>query len=130
MGRRKEKTAQTPASPRLQLKVIVGEDAIGPGKIELLRLVEVHGGISAAARAMDLGYRRAWDLLHTLGQAIGSPVITTATGGAHGGGARLTETGQELLRRYAELEAAMAKPSQSMLTWIEEQRTLAATAQG
>ena len=47
MGRRKGKATSSRES-RLQLKLIVGDDEIGPGKIQLLRLVQEHGGMSAA----------------------------------------------------------------------------------
>ena len=40
-----------------------GVGQIGPGKIELLRKIAELQSISAAARAMDMSYRRAWLLV-------------------------------------------------------------------
>jgi molybdate transport system regulatory protein len=89
----------------LRPRVYVGDGiAIGPGKIDLLRLVGETRSISAAARALGIPYKRAWLLLDTLNQGFGRPLVETATGGKGGGGAKLTTLGQELLARYAELE--------------------------
>lgn len=79
---------------------------IGPGKIELLRAVAEHGSISAAARALGMGYKRAWSLLDELQRAIPVPVLETAAGGSKGGGAQVTAAGHALLTHYDELEQA------------------------
>lgn len=55
---------------------------IGPGKIELLRAVAEHGSISAAARALGMGYKRAWSLLDELQRACPVPILETAAGGS------------------------------------------------
>ena len=79
---------------------------LGPGKIELLRAVAEHGSISAAARALGMGYKRAWSLLDELQLALPIPIIETAAGGSKGGGATVTAAGHALLEHYDELEAA------------------------
>jgi len=87
-------------SPRLYL----GEDVkVGPGKIDLLRQVAVHRSISAAARAMDMSYKRAWQLIDAMNRDFGV-VVSTTTGGAGGGGASLTATGRALVSAYEALE--------------------------
>jgi molybdate transport system regulatory protein len=78
--------------------------AIGPGKIRLLEHLRDTGSISAAGRAMDMSYRRAWLLIDTLNQAFREPVVTTKLGGKAGGGAALTPFGEELVRNYREME--------------------------
>jgi len=79
---------------------------IGPGKIELLRAVAEHGSISAAARALGMGYKRAWSLLDELQRACPVPILETAAGGSKGGGAQVTAAGHALLAHYDELEQA------------------------
>lgn len=79
--------------------------AIGPGKADLLEAIERGGSISAAARLMGMSYKRAWDLVDTMNQCFQQPLVITATGGNHGGGAQVTEFGYEVLRRYREIEA-------------------------
>ncbi|MBI3530260.1 MAG: LysR family transcriptional regulator [Betaproteobacteria bacterium] len=78
--------------------------AMGPGKADLLRAINETGSISAAARQMEMSYRRAWLLVDTMNQAFKSPVVVTLTGGKAGGGAAVTEFGKEVLRRYSAME--------------------------
>lgn len=79
--------------------------AMGPGKADLLQAIGETGSISAAARRMKMSYRRAWLLVDTMNQCFDGPLVETATGGSHGGGARITEMGKEVLRRYREMDA-------------------------
>ena len=79
--------------------------AMGPGKADLLQAIGEAGSISAAARRMKMSYRRAWLLVDTMNQCFDGPLVETATGGNHGGGARITELGKEVLRRYREMDA-------------------------
>lgn len=85
-------------------RVYLEEDiAIGPGKIDLLRHVDATRSISAAARAMGMSYKRAWQLIDAMNRDFG-PVVATATGGAGGGGASLTPKGTALVAAYESLE--------------------------
>lgn len=78
--------------------------SVGPGKISLLEAIAEVGSLSEAARTLEMSYRRAWNLLDELNRAFMEPVVATAIGGTHGGGARLTDFGQSLVREYRELE--------------------------
>ena len=91
------------ASPRLKprLRLYCGTDiAFGPGKAELLELIDATGSISAAARKMHMSYRRAWQLVETMNRCFEEPLVVTSKGGSGGGGARLSELGEEVLRLY------------------------------
>ncbi|MEQ1601019.1 MAG: LysR family transcriptional regulator [Methylophilaceae bacterium] len=79
--------------------------AIGPGKASLLEAIARDGSISAAARSMGMSYKRAWDLVDTMNHSFKQPLVATATGGSHGGGAHITELGFLVLHRYREIEA-------------------------
>lgn len=92
--------------PKASLRIEFGpEQRIGPGKVRLLELVAETGSISAAAREMDMSYRRAWLLIDEMNHMFKEPVIAAMTGGAHGGGARLTELGESLIAAYRAVEA-------------------------
>jgi molybdate transport system regulatory protein len=96
-------------SARLSLRVdLASPEAgrIGPGKIALLEAIREHRSISAAARELDMSYRRAWTLLDALNRSYRSPVVITATGGKRGGGASLSPVGEQIVRHYRELEKA------------------------
>jgi molybdate transport system regulatory protein len=89
-------------------RIYIGEHiAIGPGKIDLLRQVGQTRSIAAAARTLDLPYKRAWLLIDSLNQGFGRPVVETATGGKGGGGTSLTMLGQQLVERYDALETRL-----------------------
>jgi molybdate transport system regulatory protein len=78
--------------------------AIGPGKAELIERIAQSGSISAAARAMGMSYRRAWMLVEALNGSFSETVVTTATGGTRGGGARVTAFGLQLVDRFRAME--------------------------
>lgn len=77
---------------------------LGPGKVRLLELVDEHGSISAAGRAMGMSYRRAWQLIDELNRIFNHPVVETQQGGVSGGGATLTQTGHDIIRAYRAIE--------------------------
>jgi molybdate transport system regulatory protein len=78
--------------------------AMGPGKAELIARIGDTGSISAAARAMGMSYRRAWQLVEALNHDFREPVIATAIGGSRGGGARVTPFGERLVARFRAME--------------------------
>lgn len=82
--------------------------AIGPGKADLLEAITATGSLSAAAREIGMSYRRAWLLLDAMNRSFRRPLVNTATGGKGGGGAQITEFGQEVLRRYRSMEGLAA----------------------
>lgn len=89
----------------LTLRVLgKGTPAMGPGKAELVERIAKSGSISAAARAMGMSYRRAWQLVEALNETYRQPVIVTAVGGERGGGARVTAFGLRLVRLYRAME--------------------------
>jgi molybdate transport system regulatory protein len=98
---RKAPTAR--AVPRL--RIAMGKGLIlGPGKVDLLEAIERKGSISAAAREMSMSYRRAWLLVEALNQMFEQPLVVAAPGGAHGGGAQITEFGRGVAAAYRRIE--------------------------
>lgn len=92
------------------VRILLGSaSSIGPGKARLLEAVAEHGSISAAARSMDMSYRRAWLLINSMNQHCAQPLVVTAAGGQKGGGAQLTPFGAEIVRRYRQMEAKAAE---------------------
>ena len=90
----------------LTLRVLgKGAPAMGPGKAELIARIAETGSISAAARAMGMSYRRAWQLVEALNRDYREPVIATAIGGRRGGGAQATDFGKRLVARFRVMES-------------------------
>ena len=96
-------------SKTLRVRVMQGDTiAFGPGKADLLQAIVQTGSISGAAREMQMSYRRAWLLVEEMNRCFASPLVATATGGARGGGAVVTELGQEVLARYRRMQKKAA----------------------
>ncbi|MCC5968547.1 MAG: LysR family transcriptional regulator [Pararhodobacter sp.] len=90
-----------PKRPRLRIRIVFGdEEMIGPGKAELLERIARTGSIAAAGREMNMSYKRAWQLIGTLNAMFRDPLVDSTRGGPGGGGAVLTEAGQEVLALY------------------------------
>lgn len=92
-----------------------GESWIGPGKVELLERIAEHGSISAAGRAMNMSYKRAWDLVAELNRIFGAPVVHAQTGGKAGGGAELTPLGRDLIVQFRALQKEAAKGGKAQI---------------
>ena len=75
-------------------------------RIEILRLIGETGSISEAARQAHVSYKAAWQAIDTLSNLSGVALLSRTVGGTGGGGATLTEAGQELLRVAQHLAAA------------------------
>ena len=63
-----------------------------------------HGSISAAARSLDMSYRRAWLLIDELNRSLKSPATISEQGGQSGGGCVLTPVGESIIRLYRDVE--------------------------
>lgn len=117
---------------RLTLRIDLDKThAVGPGKVKLLELIEKTGSISAAGRAMEMSYRRAWLLTDELNHLFREPVVTTKLGGKAGGGAALTIFGRGLVQSYRDMEREAHMSLANYLTALDaaanpnpEQRTL------
>jgi molybdate transport system regulatory protein len=95
---------------RVTLRLDFGDTVrLGPGKVRLLELIGELGSISAAGRATEMSYRRAWLLVDSLNQAFVEPVVATRPGGKADKRAELTPFGREMIRRFRAMEAAARK---------------------
>lgn len=71
----------------------------------LLAALHQTGSITRAARTAGLSYKGAWLLLETACNLANEPLMETATGGAGGGGTRLTDAALGLLRAWQQIQA-------------------------
>jgi molybdate transport system regulatory protein len=99
------KASKAAAKTSLHLRIdFGGERSIGPGKVQLLELINETGSISAAGRALAMSYRQAWLLIDELNHMFREPAVIAQTGGGGGGGAIVTETGNDIVRLYRQME--------------------------
>ena len=66
------------------------ERFFGPGRIELLENIATTGSINKAAKAMNMSYKKAWEMVNSLNSQAIKPLVITQTGGKEGGGAEIT----------------------------------------
>jgi len=113
--------AKSPAQAvTLRIRIAVGANiAMGQGKADLLEAIGRTGSISAAARELDMSYRKAWLLVDEMNQCFPSPVVTAIKGGLRGGGAQVTDLGQEALTRYRRI---LAKASAAIASDVRDFR--------
>lgn len=116
----KRKIGRVTVKPRLRVE-LGAEIAIGPGKADLLQAIADSGSISAAARSLDMSYRRAWLLVDTMNRCFRAPVVAAATGGKGGGGAQITAFGLQVLASYRRMETGALKAIEKDVRQLEKQ---------
>ena len=77
-----------------------GKKLFGPGIAALLEGIRQNGSIRRTASEMGMSYNKAWGILRNCEQALGFPLLERQVGGVHGGGAKLTAQGADMLARY------------------------------
>jgi len=96
--------------PALHIRVdLVPGISLGPGKADLLQGIAETGSIAAAGRRLGMSYKRAWSLVETLNGMFQEPLVAATKGGASGGGAALTATGEAVLARYRAIQERAAR---------------------
>ena len=119
-------TGPLPIRLWIRLK-LPGVGDIGPGKIELLRKIREHQSISAAARDMNMSYRRAWLLVDDLNTFFRQPVVAKWMGGRSRGGAALTPTGEKLVASYDAVVRRADSANRSLLDELSTMTPLSRT---
>jgi molybdate transport system regulatory protein len=109
------------ASIRITARLIAkGERAFGPGKADLLERIAQEGSISKAAKAMDMSYSRAWQLVDAMNNAFRKPLVESSTGGKRGGGAVLTKAGEETLSLFRRMEERLVADAEAFFPEFEK----------
>ena len=82
---------------------IDGVRFFGPGRLELLSLIDESGSIVKAAKAMGMSYKKAWDMVDDMNTRGKKPLVVARKGGDKGGGTELTDTGRKMIATYGKL---------------------------
>jgi molybdate transport system regulatory protein len=107
MPRPKRKTA-LPARARVTA-LVGGRKA---DRLALLEKIGELGSITAAAKAVGLSYKAAWEAVETMNNMSEAPLVVRTAGGPTGGGTELTAHGHQVLeglRRFDEWQRQFAK---------------------
>ena len=113
----KRAASRTKPVAKFRLRITSGEAiAVGPGKIALLEAIAETGSITAAAKSLEMSYRRAWMLLDELNRSLKKPAVDSAKGGQHGGGSEITDVGRQVIELYRRIEVDAAQACKADLT--------------
>jgi molybdate transport system regulatory protein len=77
-----------------------GDVVISEWRVELLEAIDAHGSLSRAAEALEVPYRTAWDRVKATEAELGIRLLESESGGADGGGSRLTPEARDVCRRF------------------------------
>ena len=98
----------------ISVRVFGERKCFGPGVAELLRRVDEHRSLRAAAQSMNMAYSKAWTILHTAEEELGFPLLDVRIGGRHGGGAALTENARRVLGAYERVCARLREQGEAI----------------
>lgn len=81
-----------------------GESFAGQRWMALLENIETTQSISAAAKAIGLSYKAAWDAVEAMNNLSEKPLVLRSKGGKGGGGTTLTPRGRQLVETFRAVE--------------------------
>lgn len=82
-----------------------GRSYLGEGRVELLKAIIKEGSISAAARGMEMSYKKAWEAIDAMNSLSDEPLVTRTTGGSGGGGTIVTDAGKAAIELYERINS-------------------------
>lgn len=90
-----------PLEIRSKIWIERGDDVVlSEWRVELLEAIDANGSLSRAAEALDVPYRTAWERVKATEAELGVRLLDSESGGADGGGSRLTPEARDLCRRF------------------------------
>jgi molybdate transport repressor ModE-like protein len=109
------------SKPRPAFKVWLETEegyVFGPGVYTLLRKVKETGTLKEAAKRIGMSYRYAWGLVKRAEEKLEHPLLRSHKGGkSGGGGAELTETGQQFIDDFSKMMDILANITKEGLEW-------------
>ena len=95
----------TPLTGHLTLQTPLGA-VLSDNRIRLLEAIDRCGSLNRAAREVPVSYKAAWAALDVMNNLAPEPLVERSTGGAGGGGTKLTEYAHQLIRLYRAMESS------------------------
>lgn len=96
-----------------------GASFLGGRRVDLLEAIAETGSISAAARTVGMSYKGAWDAVDAINNQSEHPLVICSVGGKDGGGTRLTEQGQQIIRLFRAGEAEYQRILDALMTGVD-----------
>src|SRR5918911_1189323 len=95
------------ARVKLWIECEDGRVALSEWRVALLEAVVAHGSLVAAARALGVPHRTAWQRIQEMESCLGVRLLETTSGGVGGGRSQLSDAALELVQRYRSLRAGL-----------------------
>ena len=92
-----------------------GETYLSWGRVVLLERIGELGSVSAAAKSMQMSFSHAWHLVEAMNTLAPELLVEKQAGGRQGGGAWLTEAGQQAV-------ADFWKRVERFQQWIDQEK--------
>jgi molybdate transport system regulatory protein len=95
--------------PRLKVWIETedGSVALSEWRVGLLRAVDEHGSLMAAAKALGIPHRTAWQRIQQMESSLGVRLLETVSGGIGGGRSTLSPAAREFIRKYEVVRAGL-----------------------
>ena len=100
--------------PEVRLVVRRNDPFFGPLLARFLTVVRHTGSMQTACRQLHISYTKGWKLLKEAEHQLGYGLLVSRSGGTEGGFSRLTEKGEDFLRRYLCMEEELRKESERL----------------
>ena len=91
-----------------------GEPFLGYGRIKLLKAINEVTSILAAAKSLNMSYKKTWDLVNDINSKASHSVVLKSIGGVNGGGTKVTEYGLSLIAQFEGV-------NQKCITFLDEE---------
>ena len=82
---------------------------LGRNRIALLEKIDEVGSINTAAKAMNISYKMAWEIVNSIKKVAGHEILECKSGGRGGGGSQLTDYARNLITLYRAMEHEQKK---------------------
>lgn len=99
----------SPVPVRLTLRIELDRGRLGHGKVELLEHIGRCGSLAAAARELQMSYKRAWELLAATNELFAEAVTVSLPGRNVEGSTQLTAFGERVIALYRAIERRAAQ---------------------
>jgi molybdate transport system regulatory protein len=105
--------AGSPMDDTLSASLVLSRGArtrMGADRVALLEAIRDKGSLTAAAKAVGLSYKGAWDAVQALNNLFEQPLVTAHAGGSGGGGtAGLTAQGAAVVATFHKVQAQLSQ---------------------
>jgi molybdate transport system regulatory protein len=113
-----KKTKALQAKSKIWIEDTKGNVVFGIGRVKILKAIQKHGSINAAAKSLKMGYRAVWARITATENRLGKKLLIRQSGGASGGGSQLTPLAETMLLQYEIVQKEIEQITDSKFTEV------------